>query len=844
MRPCLVAVWVMGLALFAAPAPAQAPGRSYTVEDVLRTEGIGSIAPSPDGDWIAVVIQRPRGPREIHAHYGLVGANARGDIWLVRRDGSELHMLTRGVRSGAGYWNPVWSPDGRWLAMLSTEGGGAVRAWVWQRGMKAVRRADARAVDLSTTTDGGGEFQALTWLDSTTLLLPLLLPGADSRFDPVGATMDATIRSWAAARAGVSPTASVLDTEQPPAPGIDGVQELVALDVRSSRARTIASMPRDPTTSGVRSSVPSPDGRWVMVQTSMVERPIPWRPLTRTMSRNRLGLVPTRGDTVVRWLDALVGHRGAGFRSIIRWSPDGSRVAIAGSMAGADEAPLRMFVVEPPALVPGASFTAGSADRTMTPLEVPGITPTDARWTVDGRLLILGKRGGHTGWWVVEAGGAPRAVLPDRRGAPELVVSVDPRVVYVVSDAGLSVLDPASGASRSLSASLPDGHARVIWPSPSARSAVPVNRLVVEVSTSGAAGEAGARGRYFEVALDGGKTAVTALAAPAAAWRVHGYLPTSRELLLLQRNARVGVVGPLGEVTLIRRNAFLDDVRPPRRLLIPYRGENGDSLHAVLLLPASYRPGKRYPTVTWVYAGTVYTDTSQVPFGDPYLGSWLNMMLLVSRGYAVLFPSMPLGEQSDLTRDVMFDLTAGVLPAVDRVIAMGIADPYRHAVMGQSFGGYSTLGLVTLTRRFRAAIAISGISNSVSKYGAFRTWDRWRDNAHLTMANPKQMEAGQDALAVPIWTNPWRYLVNSPLFHLHRVQTPVLLIHGDQDFAGIQQSEEFFTGMYRLGKRARFVRYWGDDHSLDSPANIRDMWQRVFAWLDETLDTPPPGAMQ
>ena len=44
-----------------------------------------------------------------------------------------------------------------------------------------------------------------------------------------------------------------------------------------------------------------------------------------------------------------------------------------------------------------------------------------------------------------------------------------------------------------------------------------------------------------------------------------------------------------------------------------------------------------------------------------------------------------------------------------------------------------------------------------------------------------------------------------------------------------------FSGLYRLGKTARFVRYWGEGHVPASPANIRDMWNRIYEWLDKYL---------
>ena len=56
----------------------------------------------------------------------------------------------------------------------------------------------------------------------------------------------------------------------------------------------------------------------------------------------------------------------------------------------------------------------------------------------------------------------------------------------------------------------------------------------------------------------------------------------------------------------------------------------------------------------------------------------------------------------------------------------------------------------------------------------------------------------------------------------------------------MSQGEEFFMSLHRQGKRASFVRYWGEGHVLEGPANIRDMWDRIDGWFDEHLKAPPP----
>jgi dipeptidyl aminopeptidase/acylaminoacyl peptidase len=65
------------------------------------------------------------------------------------------------------------------------------------------------------------------------------------------------------------------------------------------------------------------------------------------------------------------------------------------------------------------------------------------------------------------------------------------------------------------------------------------------------------------------------------------------------------------------------------------------------------------------------------------------------------------------------------------------------------------------------------------------------------------------------------------------------MIHSDMDAFGLSQYDEMFTALYRQRKEARFVRYWGEGHAPSSPANLRDMWERIFAWYAKWLGGPP-----
>jgi dipeptidyl aminopeptidase/acylaminoacyl peptidase len=211
--------------------------------------------------------------------------------------------------------------------------------------------------------------------------------------------------------------------------------------------------------------------------------------------------------------------------------------------------------------------------------------------------------------------------------------------------------------------------------------------------------------------------------------------------------------------------------------------------------------------------------------------------LFAALGYAVLEPSMP--QSKDPAQwHALAPLTAGVLPAVDAVIARGIADPDRIAVAGHSDGGFATLGLITLTTRFRSAIAAAGFSDLTSLYGTFYGQYRYGDAGPPQKAQVLRMlqsEKGALGMGAPPWAEPDRYRADSAVFRADKVETPLLLVHGDLDFVPIQQAEEFFTALYRQDKRAEFVRYQGEPHSFSSRVNVIDLWSRIAAWLAETM---------
>jgi len=205
-------------------------------------------------------------------------------------------------------------------------------------------------------------------------------------------------------------------------------------------------------------------------------------------------------------------------------------------------------------------------------------------------------------------------------------------------------------------------------------------------------------------------------------------------------------------------------------------------------------------------------------------GMWpvSNMQMLATRGYAVFYPDIPQRLGTPLR-----DIASAVLPGINKVIELGIADPQRLGVMGGSYVGYATVALLLQTARFKAAVMSAGMANLISVYGEFR------QGSSLSIG---WAEAGQGLMGGPLWTYRDRYIENSPVFYLDRVETPLLILHGSQDRAvPVWHGEAVFAGLRRLGKETELRRYAGEDHVIQGLENVKDYWLSVTRWFDTYL---------
>jgi len=240
-------------------------------------------------------------------------------------------------------------------------------------------------------------------------------------------------------------------------------------------------------------------------------------------------------------------------------------------------------------------------------------------------------------------------------------------------------------------------------------------------------------------------------------------------------------------------------------------------IEGLLTLPAGYQEGEKVPLILNIHGGPAGS------FGETFIGSpgLYPIAVFAAKGYAVLRPN-PRGSSSygrefraavrnDWGGVDYRDLMAGV----DHVIDMGIADPDRLAVMGWSYGGYMTAWVITQTQRFQAAAVGAGITNLISMWG--------------TNDIPSTLD---DYFGGPYWEQSRGYVERSPMFHVNRVTTPTLILHGANDpRVPTTQGFEYYNALNRRGVPVKMVTYPRTKHGPDEPKFTLDIMRRHLEWV-------------
>lgn len=294
-----------------------------------------------------------------------------------------------------------------------------------------------------------------------------------------------------------------------------------------------------------------------------------------------------------------------------------------------------------------------------------------------------------------------------------------------------------------------------------------------------------------------------------------------------------------GGSTVLTLNEDLKDraIAPVQSFKFTYQGK---PLGGWVVLPPNAKPGVPLPAVVSVYGGIVYGH--EPPFATKAEISLpvFSGQLLAAQGYAVVYPSTPLGPGS--STNVMETLAGEAVAAVDALAAKGVVDPKRVGVMGQSFGGFSTAAILAeRSDRFKAGVAMAGIYDWIFGYGMLPMDKILTDDGDIYDLEIKMVENGQIQLHQPFWKAAAAYERNSPIFSVEKIDSPILFLHGDLDLGvtGLPGAERMYNALLRAGKTTALVRYWGQGHVAQSAPAIRDQWSRLTAWFGHYVKGDP-----
>ena len=249
-----------------------------------------------------------------------------------------------------------------------------------------------------------------------------------------------------------------------------------------------------------------------------------------------------------------------------------------------------------------------------------------------------------------------------------------------------------------------------------------------------------------------------------------------------------------------------------------FRGALGDSVFGWVLKPPAFDPARRYPLVYLIHGGP------QGAWVDNWHARW-NYQMFASRGYVVaavnFHGSTGYGQAftDAISRHWGDYPLEDLMKGLDVVTRLPFVDSTRMAAAGASYGGYMIYWLAGHTDRFKALVAHDGVFNTASMYGS--TEELWF----------VEWEFGGAPYGSRELYEKW-----SPLNFVQNWKTPILIVHGQNDYrVDVSEGYQAFTAARKMNVPAKFLYFPDEDHWVTRPRNRRLWWGTVLDWLDEHL---------
>ena len=545
--------------------------------------------------------------------------------------------------------------------------------------------------------------------------------------------------------------------------------------------------------------------------------------------------------------------------SDIQWSPDSTRIAFLITDEDPDDEPEKKEgwkrKTPPPIVIDRYHFKRDREGylkrlykhiavfdvtaRKHTVLTSGAVDDASPSWSPDGkRIAFLSKRAAsdpdrtqNQDVWIVEAaGGSPPTQLtgtaetetgrpawsPDGSRIGVLVGDVDKFAAYDMNKLAVVAANPPAGAAPAakltfLMPTLDRAVSNVAWSADGQSLSfllqddrtLNVGRVPAEGSATGPIRVS--TGRRSIRASSGGKDGnfavlMTTPTEPAEIYALEG----SSFRRLTSHNAPL-----LAELQLATTEDFQS------------KSKDGAEVRGLIVKPAGYQPGTKYPTLLIVHGGPNGQDEHAFSF---------DRELLAANGYVVLAINYrgSAGRGNAYQKAIFGDWgnleVVDLVGAVDEAVRQGIADPTRLGIGGWSYGGISTDYTIATDTRFKAAVSGAGSALWYTLYGA----DQYIIQYEQELGLPWKSRAVWDKLSYPF-------------FHADRIKTPTLFLGGEKDFnVPIVGGEQMYQALKSLGVDTELVIYPGQFHGLTIPSYERDRLQRYLNWFNKYLRPAAP----
>ncbi len=270
-----------------------------------------------------------------------------------------------------------------------------------------------------------------------------------------------------------------------------------------------------------------------------------------------------------------------------------------------------------------------------------------------------------------------------------------------------------------------------------------------------------------------------------------------------------------------KTNPQLTDYLWGKRVAVSFKSKWGAKLQGTLYYPADYKPGTKYPMVTYIYERL---SDERNAFLYPSEWSAYNEQHFIQNGYFVFKPDIAYRDNRPGESAVEC-----LEPAVDAALKLAKdIDPSKVGLIGHSWGAYQTAFVTTVSKKFAVGACGAPLTELTSMYNSYY-WNSGSPNGVI-------FESGQGRMRVPFWEDPKAYFDNSPVWQSTKRQTPILVAFGDKDGAvDWSQGIFYFNTLRRMGKEMVMLVYAGENHGLARRPNQLDYAKRLRHFLDVHL---------